>query len=108
MDKLEAIKWLKSIKDKYIHGGDESYDSRRTEAIDYAIAALSETVKTNADHIRAMSDEELAKFLADEIPHGDCCDCDLECATFEGDKFKNSCHNAFYRWLKQPAEEGIK
>jgi hypothetical protein len=60
---------------------------------------------TNADRIRAMSDEELAKFLADEIPHGDCCGCDLECATFEGDKFENSCHNAYYRWLKQPAEE---
>jgi hypothetical protein len=60
---------------------------------------------TNADRIRAMSDEELAKFLADEIPHGDCYGCDLECATFEGDKFENDCHNAFYRWLKQPAEE---
>jgi hypothetical protein len=61
--------------------------------------------QTNADRIRAMSDEELAKFLADEIPHGDCCGCDLECATFEGDKFENSCRNAYYRWLKQPAEE---
>lgn len=61
--------------------------------------------QTNADRIRTMSDEELAKFLADEIPHGDCCGCDLECATFEGDKFENSCHNAFYRWLKQPVGE---
>jgi hypothetical protein len=52
-----------------------------------------------------MSDEELAVLLADEIPHGDCFDCELECAIFEGDKFKSSCCNAFYRWLKQPAEE---
>ena len=59
---------------------------------------------TNADRIRAMSDKELAEFLADEIPHGDCYGCDLECATFEGDKFVDCCHNAFYRWLKQPAE----
>ena len=59
---------------------------------------------TNADRIRAMSDEELAQFLADEIPHGDCYGCDLECATFEEDKFNNSCQDAFYRWLKQPAE----
>lgn len=60
--------------------------------------------KTNADRIRAMSDEELAVFLADEIGHGDCCDCRLECATYEGDKFEDSCHNSYYRWLQQPAE----
>ena len=62
-------------------------------------------VLTNADRIRAMSDEELAVFLADEIDHSDCYDCRLECATYEGDKFEDSCHNAYYRWLKQPAEE---
>ena len=103
MDKLEAIKWLKSIKDKYIHGGDESYDSRRTEAIDYAIAALSETVKTNADHIRAMSDEELAKFIPD-WSYTNACKCDelpyVDC--------NNECEKCVLEWLKQPAEEGIK
>ena len=57
---------------------------------------------TNADRIRAMSDEELAVFLADEIDHGDCCGCKLDCATYECDKFEDSCHNAYYRWLKQP------
>ena len=62
-------------------------------------------INTNADRIRAMSDEELAVFLADKIDHGDCYDCRLECATYEGDKFEDSCHNAYYRWLKQPAEE---
>lgn len=61
-------------------------------------------VLTNADRIRAMTDEELAVFLADEIPHGDCCGCNLLCATFDEDAFSNSCQNAFYRWLKQPAE----
>ena len=61
---------------------------------------------TNADRIRAMSDEELAVFLADEVPHGDCYDCDLECCTYrEGDKFYSSCQNAFYKWLKQPYKE---
>ena len=59
---------------------------------------------TNADRIRSMDDEELAVLLADEIPHGDCHGCDLDCSTSEGDKFKDSCHNAFYKWLQQPAE----
>ena len=62
-------------------------------------------VLTKADRIRAMSDEELAILLADEIPHGDCYGCELECETFEGDKFNCPCRNAFYRWLKQPAED---
>ena len=59
--------------------------------------------KTNADRIRAMTDEELAEFLANEVPH-DCAYCNLLCATFDGDKFAGSCQNAFYRWLSEPAE----
>lgn len=59
--------------------------------------------QTNADRIRAMSDEELAFMLANEIPH-DCHNCHLVCATYEEDKFDGSCQNAFYRWLQQPAE----
>lgn len=58
---------------------------------------------TNADRIRAMSDEELAELLSNEVPH-DCAYCNLVCATFDGDKFAGSCQNAFYRWLQQPAE----
>ena len=58
---------------------------------------------TNADRIRSMSDEELAELLANEVPH-DCAYCTLLCATFDGDKFAESCQNAFYRWLQQPAE----
>ena len=61
MKNTEAIKWLKAIKEKYIHGGDEWYDSKRKEAIDCAITVLGGEVKTNADRIRAMSDEELAE-----------------------------------------------
>lgn len=58
---------------------------------------------TNADRIRAMSDEELAELLSNEVPH-DCAYCNLVCATFDGDKFAGSCQNAFYRWLQQPAK----
>ena len=63
------------------------------------------TPKTNADRIRAMTDEELAVLLADEIPH-DCFVCELDCSVGDADKFPVRCHNAFYKWLQQPCEEG--
>lgn len=56
-------------------------------------------VKTNADRIRAMSDEELAKFIGEEGFHCEICskgvnsECDLRCSTY------------CLEWLKQPAEE---
>ena len=81
------------------------------DALEMAISALEQTKwipvtkpQTKADRIRAMSDEELAVFLADEISHGDCYGCELDCATYECDKFMDCCHNAHYRWLKQPTE----
>ena len=59
--------------------------------------------QSNADRIRAMSDEELAKYLLD-VEQGnftiDCCD-DRFCDT------QNCCHDcteAAIKWLKQPAE----
>lgn len=36
----EAREWLRSIKDNYIHGGDEAFDNARREALDMAIKAL--------------------------------------------------------------------
>jgi hypothetical protein len=81
----------------------DAYEESNCKIVEVSLAIVPEA-KTNADRIRAMSDEELAVFLADKIDHGDCCDCRLECATYEGDKFEDSCHNAYYRWLKQPAE----
>lgn len=54
---------------------------------------------TNADRIRAMSDEELAKIL------GDKCICPPigECAKASGD-----CEKCWFEWLKQPAERGVE
>lgn len=54
--------------------------------------------KTNADRIRAMSDEELAKIL------GDKCICPPigECAKVSGD-----CEKCWFEWLQQPAEEDV-
>lgn len=65
-------------------------------------------VFTNADRIRAMSDDELAVFIRAVIMAEDCpvtgCDCD-ECffkePCFNGPKW----HSKETEWLKQPAEE---
>lgn len=55
-------------------------------------------VMTNADRIRAMSDEELARFIDSETdncaPHGDC------------KKVCDDCKACWFDWLQQPAEEG--
>ena len=40
MEIKEATEWLKSIDKKYIHGGDEGFDSKRHEAMRIAISAL--------------------------------------------------------------------
>ena len=55
---------------------------------------------TNADRIRAMSDEELAKFLCD-ISTAECCDRSCPARGICG--FED---NGMIKWLKQPAEEG--
>ena len=42
MTSEEAREWLRSIKDKYIHGGDEAFDNARREALSMAIEALEQ------------------------------------------------------------------
>ena len=66
--------------------------------------AKTERKKTNADRIRAMSDEELAVFLADEVPHGDCYDCRLGCIWSDKGEFESVCQKAWHEWLMLPAE----
>jgi hypothetical protein len=55
--------------------------------------------KTNADRIRAMSDEELARFIPD-WSYTNACKCDeqpyVDC--------NNECEKCVLEWLKQPAE----
>ena len=41
MTNEEAIKWLAAIEEKYIHGGDESFDNQRRTALHLAKNALS-------------------------------------------------------------------
>lgn len=43
MEVKEAIEWLRSIEEN-IHGGDESFDLKRKEALNVAISALEKQV----------------------------------------------------------------
>ena len=58
----------------------------------------AEYPQTNADRIRAMSDEELAEFLCDGCPpfrkNGVSC------------YVPKTCHNCWLDWLKQPVKDG--
>lgn len=93
MVRTEVIGWLKSIKEKYIHGGDDFYDHQRRTAIDYAVGFLEgQKPMTNADRIRNMSDEELAKHFSGLI-------CDIN----EGVEYHEA-QSRWLEWLKQPAE----
>ena len=53
---------------------------------------------TNADRIRAMSDEELCKFL------GECKFCDICVEGCDSCTYNGDCDKRLLEWLKQPAE----
>lgn len=54
---------------------------------------------TNADRIRAMSDEELCEFLS-QYSFFEICDEGCNACAYKGD-----CDKRLLEWLKQPAEE---
>ena len=56
------------------------------------------STKTNADHIRSMTDEELAKLLLDPVDEKVCPN---GCDGCDGD-----CDGKMLNWLKQPYKEG--
>ena len=58
-------------------------------------------VPTNADRIRAMSNEELAEFLSSGLKEP--CDC-CQLAVFEGACTETLCDDAMMKWLQQPVE----
>ena len=45
MTDKEVAEWLMAIKEKYIHGGDEQFDSCGKEALDIAAARMMESNK---------------------------------------------------------------
>ena len=82
-------------------------DSRYTilrEALDMAVKALEDVTDknvgkmTNADHIRAMSDEELVEFIKNIKVRAALCK-----AAKNNDAFEELCSA---EWLQQPVEEG--
>ena len=79
------------------------YDDCRTgSGLTWPCAAYHPKAVTNADRIRAMSDEELAVFLESSrgCPSDDDCEYGVH-ATPE------NCIKHWATWLQQPAKEGI-
>ena len=72
-----------------------AFDDGYTQAI--ADIKLAHKPKTNADRIRAMTDEELAKFIerSDCPPHNGTCDND-----------NISCTKCWLDWLQSPSDGG--
>ena len=62
-------------------------------------------VQTNADRIRAMSDEELADFLSGKFSEVCCSEHSLSVIQLEALKHNLFC--IFMKWLKQPAEDEL-
>ena len=92
MTREEAIKVLRTESIEL--GGSAPSVCRFWEALDMAIAALREqegkdtNAPTNADHIRSMTDEELAEFLFQV-----------------GYNHRWGLEESALEWLQQPAEE---
>ena len=82
------------------------YDDCRTgSGLTWPCGAYVPKSVTNGDHIRAMSDEELAEFF--ERVHDN--PCDACCGNWSQCRRNNApepvCQKHFFKWLQQPAEE---
>jgi hypothetical protein len=92
MTKLETIEWLKSIKDKYINGGDEWYDNRCRQAIDYAIDMLHnadvESARGHWEYGNGYQDGK-ADAMASIVRCKDCKKCSYD--TMFGTRWCNGC-----------------
>jgi hypothetical protein len=70
---------------------------RKSHNVTYEICTMAPV--TNADHIRSMTDEELAKFSAYQMSRRDCWGCTW---FWPCDYEKETCTKFFLDWLKQP------
>ena len=70
-------------------------------ALDSGYFEVSNPVKTNADRIRSMSDEELASMLKDYK------DCSKNCIISNGKHCYQICEeeSVLLKWLQQPTEK---
>lgn len=97
MVKTEPLKYdnCKNCRTKCVHAGKDREFCYRGES-------CKKTGITNADRIRAMSDEELAKFLCDFRS----CDSALHpCDGCKAEPYCHTGHSGMIDWLRQPAEE---
>lgn len=60
--------------------------------------------QTNADRIRSMSDEELAKLFTQTVADG--CPPDMDWTCKKDEKGWDACDSCWLKWLQQPVEEG--
>lgn len=83
--------------------------SRDNELLIQKIVELRKrTVKTNADRIRAMSDKELAHFLADKYVKESCLrlkDQGYEPTATQIEYINNTLHCTWMKWLQLPSED---
>lgn len=76
------------------------------EIIDMTGADKDTNVLTNADRIRAMSDEELAKWILDGMSSDACDYCGHNNESCDGSPCRGvEDKNVIIAWLQQPAEE---
>lgn len=75
-------------------------DCRTSSGLTWPCGAYQPKTVTNADRIRAMSDEELANFIPDWSYTKAC-----KCNEHEFIGCDNQCEKCVLDWLKQPAEE---
>lgn len=80
-----------------VHGGDENSTWTKT-CEDCKGTGFIRVPMTNADRIRAMTDEELCEFLS-KCEFCDICPEGCENCTYHGD-----CDKRLLDWLQQPAE----
>ena len=64
--------------------------------------------QTNFEIIKSMTQEEMAIFIANDLPIRYCCACEFESfcgGENNGGKFNDCCTNAFYQWLNLKPED---
>ncbi len=102
MSNEEAILVLQN--DAYIlYEDDMPYDR---QAYDLAIKALEEKeIKTNADRIRSMTDEELAEYFMPDYYDGPKFYCPVQPVIGEGEcAMRSDCRQCLLDWLREEGE----
>ena len=95
--KYETQKGRCSLKDSYAYRH-KCYTEENCKCHEHIEPCGRHEPITNADRIRAMSDEELGEFLGQYVFHK-MCDEGCDACTYNGD-----CDKRLLEWLKQPAE----